>query len=170
MKRKAAILLCILLALGLSACWNKGITRDQLKEVVLQNFNLTPEDSATITYAGEFSDREDVLVWFIIQKNSFTHYRAVECRTVSEDRYEVKDILAPKMYAEDIASLFWKTELLFLINSPECRRIVVDDQKGNILHEIQLSEDDLPYLYQIVSFGQSSSSTSFLDAQGKELF
>ena len=34
MKRKAAILLCILLALGLSACWNKGVTRDQLKEGV----------------------------------------------------------------------------------------------------------------------------------------
>lgn len=169
MKRKAAILLCILLALGLSACWNKGITRDQLEEVVLQNFNLAPEDSATITYAGEFSDGEDVLVWFIIQKNAFTYYRAIDCRTVSEDRYEVKDILFPKIYAEDIASLLWKTELLFLINSPECRRIVVDDKKGNILYEIQLSEDDLPYLYQIVSFGQRSR-TSFLDAQGKALF
>ena len=169
MKRKAVILLCILLALGLSACWNKGITREQLEEVVLQNFELTPEDSATITYAGEFSDREDVLIWFIIQKNSSTYYRAVECRTVSEDRYEVKNTFAPKMYAEDIASLFWKTELLFLINSPECRRIVVNDEEGNILSEIQLSEDDLPYLYQIVSFGQSSG-TSFLDAQGKELF
>ena len=114
MKWRTAILLCILLVLGLSLCGEKGITRDQLEEVVLQDFNLTPEDSATITYAGEFSDREDVLVWFIIQKNSFTHYRAIECRTVSEDRYEVKNILTPKMYAEDIASLFWKTELLWL--------------------------------------------------------
>ena len=75
------------------------------------------------------------------------------------------DVRKPMIYAQDIVHIVWMAKDVFLINNSECRVIAVDSgTSGDAVSRIELSPDDLPYVFPDGVSG--SGKLDFLDAEG----
>lgn len=143
-------------------------TQDAMIDMLRQNLHLAKNDGTSISYAGEFVVNENALLWFSIQKEYETYYRAVECRLLKKGGYLLKNIYKPMTYAQDIVHIVWKAEDVFLINNSDCRAIVCKDIFDNVISKTEISSDDIPYVF-LLRTSVSSSTWDFLDITGNSV-
>ena len=158
----------ILLALCLAAYlivpnWILEKPREALIEAVRQELaadwkNCGVSFAAKGTYLGE------TVLWFKIETPENTQYRAAVCRRLDNGRYRLTKIETPSVYCADIVSYL----AVYLVNHPACRAIVTKDNDSDRETGVELSPEDLPYVY-IMDPPFSASSTGFYDAAGEEM-
>ncbi len=72
-------------------------------------------------------------------------------------RYRLTKIETPSVYCADIVSYL----AVYLVNNPACRAIITKDNDSDRETGVELSPEDLPYVY-IMDPPFSASSTGFL--------
>ena len=120
--------------------------------------------SDDVFFAGEGAYLSETVLWFTIETPEKTQYRAAVCSVLGSGRYRLKELKTPSVYCSDIVSYL----AVYLINNPECRAIITKDETSGREVRIDLSPEDLPYVY-IVDPPFSSSTAGFFDAAGEEM-
>lgn len=139
-------------------------TRDGAADLLLHELQLA-DDEAAVACVGEFEANNRVLLWFTVQTQDRTLYQAVDCKPLALGGYLIMDVRKPMIYAQDIVHVVWMAKDVFLINNSECRVIAVDSgTSGDAVSRIELSPDDLPYVFPDGVSG--SGKLDFLDAEG----
>ena len=130
-----------------------------------KELQLTEDDDITISCISEFAADDNSLLWFSIQNQHTTHYRAVECREVTSGRYQVKKLYKPTAYAKDIVHVVWMGEDVVLINNPSCRSILYRNKAGDVISKTDILPSELPYVFLLKSLGHETKC-DVLDAEG----
>jgi hypothetical protein len=161
------VIVLVSLVCGVFAC--KVVkTEDDIADMLRKELQLTEDDDTTISFISEFEIDENSLLWFSIQNQHMTNYRAVECHRVANGRYRVKKIDTPMTYTQDIVHVVWMAEDIFLINDSSCRSIIYRNGSGDVISQTDISPDELPYGFSLESLG-SESVCDFLDAEGNTI-
>ena len=103
-------------------------------------------------------------MWFTIETPGNTQYKAAVCRMLGNGRYRLTRIETPSTYCSDILSYL----AVYLVNHPDCRSIITKGSASGQEIRIDLSPEDLPYVY-IADPPFSPSTTGFYDAAGAEM-
>lgn len=141
-------------------------TKDDVMDVLRQELQLTENNDVTISYLGEYSLDEDSLFWFLIQNQSYTLYRAVECHPLIGGWSHVAHIYDPMTYASDIVHVIWKGEDIILMNNPDCQSLVYKDDSGRVVTTTEFSSSELPYVFLHKPLNGTSD---FLDYEGNKI-
>lgn len=158
----------ILLALCLAAYlivpnWILAKPREALIESVRQEL-AADWKSCGVSFAAEGTYLGETVLWFKIETPENTQYRAAVCRRLDNGRYRLTKIETPSVYCADIVSYL----AVYLVNHPACRAIITKDNDSDRETGVELSPEDLPYVY-IMYPSFSASSTGFYDAAGEEM-
>ena len=140
-------------------------TQEAVGELLRKKLDL-PQD-AVITCAGDYTADAYTLLWFIIQNQNMTLYRAVDCRVLNNGSYWMKKTYTPSAYARDIVHVVWRyARDIILINNFDCRSIVYHTSYGD--EKTELSAEDIPYVFPYaLPFG--TTDCDFLDAAGNSI-
>lgn len=130
-----------------------------------QDLHFAKDDDVSISYIGEFVADENALLWFSVQKEHGIYYRAVECRLLKNGGYLLKNIYKPMIYAKDIVHIVWMAEDVFLIHDSNCRAIVYRDRSGDVISKIEISSNDIPYVF-LNKAPDGGGRLDFLDTAG----
>ena len=140
-------------------------TQEAVGELLRKELDI-PQD-AVITCAGDYTADAYKLLWFIIQNQDMTLYRAVDCRVLNNGSYWLKKIYNPSAYARDIVHVVWRyARDVVLINNSDCRSIVYHTSYGD--EKTELSVEDIPHVFLRNPSG-GSSTCDFLDAAGNSV-
>ena len=140
-------------------------TQEAVGELLRKKLDL-PQD-AVITCAGDYTADAYTLLWFIIQNQDMTLYRAVDCRVLNNGSYLVKKIYTPSAYARDIVHVVWRyARDIVLINNSDCRSIVYHTSYGD--EKTELSAEDIPYVFPYAP-PYGTTGCDFLDAVGNSI-
>ena len=121
-------------------------TQEAVGELLRKKLDL-PQD-AVITCAGDYTADAYTLLWFIIQNQDMTLYRAVDCRVLNNGSYWMKKTYTPSAYARDIVHDVWRyARDIVLINNSDCRSIVYHTAYGD--EKTELSAEDIPYVFHM---------------------
>ena len=158
----------ILLALCLAAYlivpnWILAKPREALIEAVRQELAADWKNCG-VSFAAEGTYLGETVLWFKIETPENTQYRAAVCRRLDNGRYRLTKIETPSVYCADIVSYL----AVYLVNHPACRAIITKDNDSDRETGVELSPEDLPYVY-IMDPSFSASSTGFYDAAGEEM-
>lgn len=158
----------ILLALCLAADWIAPNwilekPREALIEAVRQELAADWKNCG-VSFAAEGTYLGETVLWFKIETPENTQYRAAVCRRLDNGRYRLTKIETPSVYCADIVSYL----AVYLVNHPACRAIITKDNDSDRETGVELSPEDLPYVY-IMDPPFSASSTGFYDAAGEEM-
>lgn len=140
-------------------------TQEAVGELLRKKLDL-PQD-AVITCAGDYTADAYTLLWFIIQNQDMTLYRAVDCRVLNNGSYWMKKTYTPSAYARDIVHDVWRyARDIVLINNSDCRSIVYHTSYGD--EKTELSAEDIPY---VIPYAPPYGTTGcdFLDAAGNSI-
>ena len=168
MKKRLVWIGMILLALCLAAYLivpNRILAkpREALIESVRQKL-AADWKSCGVSFAAEGTYLGETVLWFTIETPENTQYRAAVCRRLDNGRYRLQEIRTPSVYCSDIVSY----KAVYLVNNPACRAIITKDNDSDRETGVELSPEDLPYVY-IMDPSFSASSTGFYDAAGEEM-
>ena len=136
--------------------------REALIESVRQELAADWQSDA-VAFAGEGAYLGEAVLWFTIGTPEKTQYRAAVCRVLDNGRYRLTKIETPSVYCADIVYFMG----VYLINDPDCRTILARGNGGATEDRIELSPDDLPYVYIIPP--AASGTVGFYDAAGEEM-
>ena len=169
MKRTCRIVLIIFPLLLVLILWfmsNLKIakTQDDLKNLLRQDLHLSEEDTI-ISYIDDYVVDDHALLWFSVQKEYSTDYRAMDCRLLKNGGYILKNIYKPMIYSQDIVHTMWMNGDIFLINDPDCRAITYRDSSHEIISKIELSPNDIPYVF-LDKPPSGETKMDFLDSAG----
>lgn len=157
-------LLAVLLAAYLIVPnWILAKPRETLIEQVRTQLQ-TDWQSSDVSFAGEGAYKGQTVLWFTIGTPEKTQYRAAVCRVLDNGRYRLTKIETPSVYCADIVSYL----AVYLINDPDCRAIIAKDDNSTQEIKIDLTPEQLPYVY-IADPLFSSSTIGFYDAAGEEM-
>ena len=120
--------------------------------------------SEAVAFAGAGIRNGETVLWFTIETPEKTQYEAAVCRVLANGRYRLREIKTPSVYCADIVSYL----AVYLVNNPACRAIITKDNDSDRETGVELSPEDLPYVY-IMDPPFSASSTGFYDAAGEEM-
>ena len=167
MKKRLVWIGMILLALCLAAYWIVpnwilAKPRGTLIESVRQEL-AADWKSCGVSFAAEGTYLGETVLWFTIETPENTQYRAAVCRRLDNGRYRLTKIETPSVYCADIVSYL----AVYLVNNPACRAIITKDNDSDRETGVELSPEDLPYVYIIPPV--SSSTVGFYDAAGEEM-
>ena len=140
-------------------------TQETVGELLRKKLDL-PQD-AVITCVGDYTADAYTLLWFIIQNQDMTLYRAVDCRVLNNGSYWMKKTYTPSAYARDIVHDVWRyARDIVLINNSDCRSIVYHTSYGD--EKTELSAEDIPY---VIPYAPPYGTTGcdFLDAAGNSI-
>ena len=148
-----------LLALCLAAYlivpnWILAKPREALIEAVRQELAADWKSKA-VAFAGEGSYGGETVLWFTIEMPE---------KTLENGRYRLTRIETPSTYCSDILSYL----AVYLVNNPDCRTIITKGSTSDGEIRIDLTPEELPYVY-IADPPVSSSTTGFYDAAGAEM-
>lgn len=168
MKKRLVWIGGILLALLLAAYlvvpnWILAKPREALIEAVRQELAADWQSEA-VAFAGEGSYGGETVLWFTIETPGNTQYKAAVCRVLENGRYRLTKIENPSTYCSDIVSYL----AVYLVNNPDCRTIITKGSTSDGEIRIDLTPEELPYVY-IADPPVSSSTTGFYDAAGAEM-
>ena len=122
---------------------------------------------AVITCAGDYTADAYTLLWFIIQNQDMTLYRAVDCRVLNNGSYWMKKTYTPSACARDIVHVVWRyARDIVLINNFDCRSIVYHTSYGD--EKTELSAEDIPYVFPYAP-PYGTTGCDFLDAAGNSI-
>ena len=158
----------ILLALCLAAYWIVpnwilAKPREALIKAVRQELAADWKNCG-VSFAAEGTYLGETVLWFKIETPENTQYRAAVCRRLDNGRYRLTKIETPSVYCADIVSYL----AVYLVNHPACRASITKDNDSDRETGVELSPEDLPYVY-IMDPSFSASSTGFYDAAGEEM-
>ena len=168
MKKRLVWIGTILLALLLAAYlivpnWILAKPREALIEAVRQELAADWQSEA-VAFVGEGVYSGETVLWFMIETPGNTQYKAAVCRVLGNGRYRLTRIETPSTYCSDILSYL----AVYLVNNPDCRTIITKGSASGQEIRIDLSPEDLPYVY-IADPPFSPSTTGFYDAAGAEM-
>ena len=168
MKKRLVWIGGILLALLLAAYlivpnWILAKPREALIESVRQELAADWQSEA-VAFVGEGVYSGETVLWFTIETLGNTQYKAAVCRVLGNGRYRLTRIETPSTYCSDILSYL----AVYLVNHPDCRSIITKGSASGQEIRIDLSPEDLPYVY-IADPPFSPSTTGFYDAAGAEM-
>lgn len=158
-----ALLALLLAADWIVPNWILAKPREALIEAVRQEL-AADWQSRDVSFAAEGTYLSETVLWFTIETPENTQYRAAVCRRLDNGRYRLLKIETPSVYASDIVSY----QAVYLVNNPACRAIITKDNNSDRETGVELSPEDLPYVY-IMDPSFSASSTGFYDAAGEEM-
>ena len=158
----------MLLALCLAAYlivpnWILAKPRETLLEAVRQEL-AADWQSGDVSFAGEGAYLGETVFWFTIGTPENTQYTAAVCRRLDNGRYRLMKLETPRVYCADIVSYL----AVYLVNNPACRAIITKDSSSGRETKIELSPEELPYVY-VIDPSFSAGSTGFYDAAGEEM-
>ena len=168
MRKRLALIALSLLAVLLAAYlivlnWIWAKPREALIEAVRQELAADWQSEA-VAFAGAGIRNGETVLWFTIETPEKTQYEAAVCRVLANGRYRLTKIETPSVYCADIVSYL----AVYLVNNPACRAIITKDNDSDRETGVELSPEDLPYVY-IMDPPFSASSTGFYDAAGEEM-
>ena len=168
MKKRLVPIVLSLLAVLLAAylivpSWILAKPREALIEQVRTQLQ-TDWQSSDVSFAGEGAYKGQTVLWFTIETPGKTQYEAAVCRVLDNGRYRLTKLEPPTVYCADIVSYL----AVYLINNPDCRAIVAKDENSAQEIKIDLSPEQLPYVY-VAEPPFSSSTIGFYDAAGEEM-
>ena len=168
MRKRLALIALSLLAVLLAAYlivlnWIWAKPREALIEAVRQEL-AADWQSETVAFAGAGIRNGETVLWFTIETPEKTQYEAAVCRVLANGRYRLREIKTPSVYCADIVSYL----AVYLVNHPACRAIITKDNDSDRETGVELSPEDLPYVYSMDP-PFSASSTGFYDAAGEEM-
>ena len=168
MKKRLVWIGGILLALLLAAYlvvpnWILAKPREALIEAVRQELAADWQSEA-VAVVGEGVYSGETVLWFTIETPGNTQYKAAVCRVLENGRYRLTKIENPSTYCSDIVSYL----AVYLVNNPDCRTIITKGSTSDGEIRIDLTPEELPYVY-IADPPVSSSTTGFYDAAGAEM-
>ena len=108
------------------------------------------------------------ILWFIIDGSYSERYVAVRCEKTNSGKYQFEEILSTMTYADGIVHALMDGEDIFLINNANVRAIVYQDESGNVVKQIEIKENDCPYVF-LLSQPVSPCICSFVDSNGEEI-
>ena len=158
-----ALLVVLLAAYLIVPNWILAKDREALIEQVRAQLQ-TDWQSEAVAFAGEGAYRGQTVLWFTIGTPEKTQYRAAVCRVLESGRYRLQEIRTPGVYCSDIVSYL----AVYLINNPDCRAIITKDEASGREVRIDLTPEDLPYVY-IADPSFSPGTVGFYDAAGEEM-
>ena len=120
--------------------------------------------SEAVAFVGEGVYSGETVLWFTIETPGNTQYKAAVCRVLENGRYRLTKIENPSTYCSDIVSYL----AVYLVNNPDCRTIITKGSTSDGEIRIDLTPEELPYVY-IADPPVSSSTTGFYDAAGAEM-
>ena len=120
--------------------------------------------SEAVAFVGEGVYSGETVLWFTIETPGNTQYKAAVCRMLGNGRYRLTKIENPSTYCSDIVSYL----AVYLVNNPDCRTIITKGSTSDGEIRIDLTPEELPYVY-IADPPVSSSTTGFYDAAGAEM-
>lgn len=137
----------ILLALCLAAYWIVpnwilAKPREALIEAVRQELAADWKNCG-VSFAAEGTYLGETVLWFKIETPENTQYRAAVCCRLDNGRYRLTKIETPSVYCADIVSYL----AVYLVNHPACRAIITKDNDSDRETGVELSPEDLPYVY-----------------------
>ena len=121
-----------------------------------------------LTYLGEYSVGKNILLWICYETDGATTYVPVGCSLKNSGAYKFKEILRTMTYTTDIVNTVWMGESIYLINNPNCKSIIYKDENGNIVQQIDIGENEHPYVF-LMSTPVSPCTCTFADANGEDL-
>ena len=168
MKKRLVPITLSLLAVLLAAYlivpnWIWAKPRETLIEQIRTQLQ-TDWQSDDVFFAGEYAENGEAFLWFKIDAQNETVYRLARCRLLNNGRYRLREIEIPSVYCTDIVYCMD----VFLINDPDCRAIIVRDDNSAQEIKIDLTPEQLPYVY-VAEPPFSSSTVGFYDAAGAEM-
>lgn len=168
MKKRLVPVILALLAVLLAAYlivpnWILAKPREALIEQVRTQLQ-TDWKSSGVSFAGEGAYLGQTVLWFMIETPGKTQYEAAVCRVLDNGRYRLTKLETPSVYCTGIVSYL----AAYLINNPDCRAIITKDNNSAQEIRIDLSPEQLPYVYT-VDPPFSSSTVGFYDAAGEEM-
>ena len=168
MRKRLALIALSLLAVLLAAYlivlnWIWAKPREALIEAVRQELAADWQSEA-VAFAGAGIRNGETVLWFTIEMPEKTQYKAAVCRVLENGRYRLTKIENPSTYCLDIVSYL----AVYLVNHPDCRSIITKGSASGQEIRIDLSPEDLPYVY-IADPPFSPSATGFYDAAGAEM-
>ena len=170
--KKVLIISTVLLALAtlITVVCSAVKTQDDIADMLRKELQLTEEEASRLSYVGEFTDNDDSLLWFTIQDgiSHMNRYFAVECRVVANGRYLVRGISDGGSWGADVSHAFLGKKDIILINNPSCRSIIFMTMGGNEVSRIEISPDDIPYIFELEQPARSTQ-IRFADAEGNEV-
>lgn len=169
MKKLIALILSMTFVLALAgcgACTAKG--KEELKEYLAKELEIQQSE---IDYAGEYVDGEDVLVWFVFERNNRNQYISVSCQLKENNIYRINEVIKSNVYAMDIVHVVWNKHDVWLINNVNCKQIVQKNDADEIVSQIDIGADEFPYIIDINLFTNPAggSKIMFLDSNDEEI-
>lgn len=158
-----ALLAVLLAAYFIIPNWILAKPREALIEQVRTKLQADWQ-SGDVAFAGEGAYKGQTVLWFTIETSGKTQYRAAVCRVLDNGRYRLMKVEAPSVYCADIVSYL----AVYLINDPDCRVINIKGDASGQEIRIDLTPDDLPYVY-VIDPPFSPSTVGFYDAAGEEM-
>ncbi len=158
-----ALLALLLAAYLIVPNWILAKKREVLVEQIRTQLQ-TDWQSGDVSFAGEGAYLSETVLWFTIETPEKTQYRAAVCRVLENGRYRLKEIKTPSVYTSDIVSYF----AVYLINNADCRTIITKDNNSGREIKIDLTPEELPYVY-VIDPPFSSCTVGFYDAAGEEM-
>jgi len=158
-----ALLALCLAAYLIVSNWILAKPREALIEAVRQELAADWKSKA-VAFAGEGSYGGETVLWFTIETPGNTQYKAAVCRVLGNGRYRLTRIETPSTYCSDILSYL----AVYLVNHPDCRSIITKGSASGQEIRIDLTPEELPYVY-IADPPFSPSATGFYDAAGAEM-
>ena len=143
--------------------WILAKPREALIESVRQELAADWQSEA-VAFVGEGVYSGETVLWFTIETPGNTQYKAAVCRVLENGRYRLTKIESPSTYCSDIVSYL----AVYLVNNPDCRTIITKGSTSDGEIRIDLTPEELPYVY-IADPPVSSSTTGFYDAAGAEM-
>lgn len=160
-------LLLLLLIILLSFNLETPQTLDALTNLLRQEWDH-PGDPASISYIDSYALDGRVLLWFSVQKEHLTVYRAMDCRLLKDGKYILREIHTPMVYSQNIVHTLWMGNDIFLVNDRSCSSIVYKDGSDKIVSKVDLPPNDIPYVF-LDSPKAHATKMDFIDSKGNSI-
>ena len=165
MKKTFVTLLALTCLFGLIGC--DATTAKDTEDLTAYLSKALDIEQSEIQYAGEYIDGEDALVWFVAEREYTHQYFSVPCGMNKNQTYLINKIIKADEYTRDIVHSLWNAHDIYLINNMNCTKIVLKNDAGEIVSQIDITADKFPYIFDLLSLG--NGKIMFIDSNGEEI-
>lgn len=141
---KKILIIILTSVMFLCACERKYSTPDKMIDVIRNESHYSVSEADTIYFAGECRKENYALLWYIIGNDPYNlEYVPAECYITMDNEYIFNQIYSPVDKRENISVFQWHNGYSFLINNPNCKKLVV--RRGTDIIELNITQ--YPFVY-----------------------
>lgn len=164
MKNRMSILIIVIMLVTFTGCQKTLRGTEELIEKAREEFDV---NNVEVKYVGLCSEDNAALLWFIAGNDYQERmYLPMECDIAGKEEYTYVHKYTPLERSEDIAVLYWKDGICFLVNNTNCSTIKITDASG--VREIAI-EEEYPYIFYYKPIPEEFQY-QFLDSDSSVLY